>query len=483
MKESFLLLEEPWIPAVDLKGKRQLLGIRPLLENAHTLRAVSDASPLVEYGLYRLLCVFLMDALRPEDEETLEELLDEGRFDMPAIDNYIALCRKEGVTFDLFDEERPFLQTPYREEWDKTRKPVSTLDYTIPTGNNHTHFDHRPNTEIAVSYDQAARLLPAAMTFCTAGAQGYPSGVNGAPPYFALIQGETLFETLVFSLLDCNLIESKSSFDWPPVYWRNPAVVEPKKIVLETSWLYGMLFPVRRILLIPKAESKTVRQIYLSQGMNYQMVESWTDPHVTYRTNPKQGRFPWRPNQEKAAWRNLNDLFDLSHAPQTVRQYTKITSKKYLELRLYGVQTNQGSYLASTCHDMRIPVCLLGDEEAIALITNVIESSELLASALGKVLQAPDVPPQTVSQAVQSFYDCCERDLWNLCDTLEQQGAQADLRALYGTHLDVLLKDARDVLSKTLQSVQLCGRSLIDITNAEGLLYGTIKKRKKEARL
>ena len=48
MKESFLLLEEPWIPAVDLKGKRQLLGIRPLLENAHTLRAVSDASPLVE---------------------------------------------------------------------------------------------------------------------------------------------------------------------------------------------------------------------------------------------------------------------------------------------------------------------------------------------------------------------------------------------------------------------------------------------------
>lgn len=484
MKESYLLLEEPWIPAVDFDGKRQFFGIRPLLEKAHTLRAVSDASPLVEYGLYRLLCVFLMDALRPEDEESLAELLDEGQFDMAAIDAYIALCRKEGMTFDLFDEERPFLQTPYRKEWDKAPKPASMLDYAVPNGNNHTHFDHRSNQDIALSYDHAARLLPAVLLFCTAGVQGYPSGVNGAPPYFTLIQGENLFETLAFSLLDLDFIAGKYDFDHPPVLWRNTAAVEPKKVVTETSWLCGMLFPARRILLIPEPESKTVRKIYLSQGENYQIVENWTDPHVTYRVN-QQGRFPWRPNQEKAVWRNLNDLFDLSHAPQIVRQYAEITSRRYLDLRLYGVQTNQASYLSVAYHDMRLPVSLLGDnnDEKIDLIEKVIQSSELLASSLGKVLQAPDISPQTVSQAVQSLYDRCGQELWKLIHTLEQQGMQANLQELYGRQLDWLLQEARDVLNRTLKSVQLSGKSLIQVTNAEGLLYGTIKKRKKEAEI
>lgn len=482
MKESYLLLEEPWIPAVDFDGKRQFFGIRPLLEQAHTLRAVLDASPLVEYGLYRLLCVFLMDALHPKNEKSLKDLLDKGRFDMDAIDAYISLCGEEGMAFDLFDEERPFLQTPYRAEWDKTIKPASILDYTIPSGNNHTHFDHRSSQDIAFSYAHAARLLPAALLFCTACAQGYPSGVNGAPPYFALIRGENLFETLVFSLLDRNFIRGKYDFDQPPVYWRNTETVEPKKIVLETSWLFGMLFPTRRILLIPEPESKTVRQIYLSQGENYQIVENWTDPHAIYYSSQK-GRAPLRPNQEKAVWHSLNNLFNLDYAPQTVRKFKHITSREYLVLRLYGVQTNQGSYLAAAYHDMRLPVGLLGDAEIVELIDRVIKSSELLASALRKVLQVPDISQQTVSQAVQSLYDFCERELWNLIDTLEQQSGQADFIALYAAHLDLLLREARDVLNRTLKSVQLSGKSLIQVTNAEGLLYGTIKKRKKEAEI
>ena len=53
-----------------------------------------------------------MDALRPEDgEEDIGGLLEAEQFDMEAIQDYLTQCRKEGVSFDLFDVERPFLQT------------------------------------------------------------------------------------------------------------------------------------------------------------------------------------------------------------------------------------------------------------------------------------------------------------------------------------------------------------------------------------
>ena len=56
------------------------LSLLETLERAHLLSEIQDPSPMVEYSVYRLLIVFLMDMLRPEDEEVLEELLDEVRF-------------------------------------------------------------------------------------------------------------------------------------------------------------------------------------------------------------------------------------------------------------------------------------------------------------------------------------------------------------------------------------------------------------------
>ena len=79
---------------------------------------------MVEYSVYRFLIVFLMDMLRPEDEEVLEELLDEGQFDWDTIQRYVRQCEQEGVSFDLFDSERPFLQTRYRADWEiQNRSP------------------------------------------------------------------------------------------------------------------------------------------------------------------------------------------------------------------------------------------------------------------------------------------------------------------------------------------------------------------------
>ena len=177
------------------------------------------------------------------------------------IQEYITECEQEGVRFDLFDPERPFLQTTYRKDWDREPKSVTVLDYSIPNGNNHIHFDHK-RVSAAYTPGEALRMLLAAQIFCTAAAQGYPSNVNGAPPWFTLIQGQNLFETLVFGMLETDRIELP--LDCPPVLWRNFNEVTPKQKVARTSWLFGMYFPARRIHLIPSEDGHSVLGVYFS---------------------------------------------------------------------------------------------------------------------------------------------------------------------------------------------------------------------------
>lgn len=200
MKPSFDVLQEPWIPVVTFEGETLEVGILDALLRSPEWKEIQDPSPMVEYSVYRFLIVFLMDALRPETPVDLEELLYAGQFDESAIQDYITLCHSEGVSFDLFDPNRPFMQTSVDKNWDKQRKPVTTLDYTVPNGNNHIHFDHRRKHEVYVP-GKAMRMLLTAQIFCTSAAQGYPSNVNGAPPWFSLVQGGNLFETLVRNMV------------------------------------------------------------------------------------------------------------------------------------------------------------------------------------------------------------------------------------------------------------------------------------------
>ena len=238
MNVTFNVLDEPWIPVVTAEGKEEMLGIRQTLCRAHELREISSVSPLEEYAMYRFLGLFLMDGLRPESESDIEDLLENGRFDPEVIEGYITLCEREGVSFNLFDTKRPFLQSPQNAEFDREKKPVSVLDCTRPSGNNHTHFQHLPGDKKCAKADEAIRLLLTAYLFATVGAQGYPSGVYGAPPYFGIIVGNNLFETLSAELLPTDFIGIP--LDSPPVLWRRTEPIHPKCEVGATSWLQGM---------------------------------------------------------------------------------------------------------------------------------------------------------------------------------------------------------------------------------------------------
>lgn len=471
MRPSFNVLDEPWIPVVALDGTRMLLGIRETLSRAPELKEISAVSPLEEFSVYRFFSVFLMDALRPKRTSAIKKLLKQGCFDMEQIEEYISLCEEEGVSFDLFDEDRPFIQSAYVKEWDKEPKPVSVIDCFRPSGNNHLHFEHDDVGKRSVSVDKAARLLLAIQQFCTAGAQGYPSGVNASPPYFGVVKTENLFGTLVFTMVPLQSIEIP--FDEPPVIWRESSPVEPKKVVSQTSWLRGMLFPARRISLIPPENGEGILNVHLSQGENFVNKETWTDPFVTYRMLDT-GRIPFRPKGEKPVWRSMYEIAGRSGRAQLLQQYLEQTDQPYAQITLYGVETNQASYLEVMRHDIRFRRDITQNDETIELLRKAVVSAEKLAKRLKHCMRDDNTVPESVANdAVNQFYGRCEDKFWKLCESCLDEGT---IQEHYQNWCREIAVYAKNTFSQALSNVNLRGKALANAALQQKWLSVEIKK-------
>lgn len=478
MSVSFNVLDAPWIPVVRMDGSRELMGVRETLRCAPELKEISAVSPLEEFSVYRFLSVFLMDALRPKRSSGINKLLKQGSFDMEQIEAYISLCESEGVSFDLFDEKRPFLQTAYVKEWDKDPKPISAIDCFLPSGNNHLHFEHDRVESRAVPLDKAARLLLTIQQFCTAGAQGYPSGVNASPPYFGVVKGGSLFETLAYTLMPTQSMEIP--FDDPAVIWRSSEAVVPKRTVGETSWLRGMLFPARRVMLIPPENGADITKIYLSQGENFVHKESWTDPFVSYRTL-ETGRVPLRPKREKPVWRSLFDIIDVkgNHASPLLSQYVRLTDTPYAHITLYGVETSQASYLDVMRHDLRFRRDITEREEVIELLKQSVAAAERLARRLRHCLRDENIVPENVAiDAVNRYYGQCEAQFWKLC---EDSATAAAMQELFRSWCQTIGQFAVEAYATAMQNVNLRGKALARAAQQQRWLHIEIRKIKEEA--
>ena len=476
MKATFNVLDQGWIPVVTAEGEEELLGIRETLARAHELQAISTASPLEEYGLYRFLGLFLMDALRPESETDIEDLCEADSFDMDAIEDYIALCRSEGVSFDLFDEERPFLQCKHDPAVDGAEKPVSVLDVTRASGNNHTHFDHKTGLNGAIPPDKAVRLLLATYLFCTAAAQGYPSGVNASPPYFGVIQGDNLQETLVHTLLPLESIGI--SFDEPPVLWRRTTPIVPKKEIGNTSWLQGMLFPTRRIHLVPD-EAGNVCAVHVCQGENFVNKPSWHDPYVTYRIG-KDGFFPLRPSADRAIWRNMCDIINIpgGQASQLLALYHGIHAQDAVNLTLYGVETSNASYLNVYRHTLAFPLSLSNNSGTVDALRFCISAAETLANSLRSSLQNIEALPGTMtSSGVNRYYQMCEGRFWQFCG---QAAAGSCGRQELAAYCGDISEFALGVFTSTVGSLNLRAAALAAVEKQRNNLRKSIQKLQKE---
>ena len=194
---NYNILTEPFIPISD----GRYVSLLFCLEHAHELQRISCSTPLETYAAYRFLCAFAMDAFQLAHYDARMALLEQGYFDMEIIRAYIRQCENEGVSFDLFDSDRPFLQAACDPAYDQETKPAALIDIQVPSGNNHIFFEHHWSDTHSLTPAKAMLCLLTSYLFCTAAAQGYPSSVNNTPCLYVLIHGGNLFETLVLSMI------------------------------------------------------------------------------------------------------------------------------------------------------------------------------------------------------------------------------------------------------------------------------------------
>jgi CRISPR system Cascade subunit CasA len=414
---SFNVLAEPWIPVIDKQGRKLELGILDVLEQASQLVKITDPSPLLKYGIYRLLVAFLTDALRLKTKNELGELKKQGCFPMDHIRRYVEKCEYDGPCFDLFDKDRPFLQSAYSKDLDESKKTsVAKLFHELPSGNNAVHFEHSFQDNHCISAKVCLKALCAVNLFCTPGRQG-PSGVNGAPPWYVLITGKNLFESLVFSMWIPSNIEI--AFDDPPIAWCNSAIVQPWSPIATISYLYGLTWQSRRVCLIA-AESggvctftgeKTnvlVREIYFQAGWKFEGYDHWYDPHVAYQFSDgkkSEGkRSSLKPHEGRAAWRSLGSiLFSYSsdasfQCPAIITQYNAMVKGGYwrgegiIRTELFGIATDQAALNGWQNDRFEIDLKVIQNKQKALWLQGVLAKAEEMNKILRKSLHR--IPPQ-----------------------------------------------------------------------------------------
>ena len=306
MRGSFNLWTEPWVSTRYLGGDERELGLGKLLRDAHLIETVDDPFPTVCYGLYRLQVALVTDIHRFRGADQVREIYNNGRFAPGEIDRYE---ERYSHLFDVFDREKPFLQTASPAAGVR-KHSVSRLFQQIPSGTGATHFSHGLEKDHAWSGRVCARALMAMTPFMASGGAGYSPSVNGAPPWYVLVRGRSLFETL--------LLNSRGERELGLPAWRDDRPVQPKTERACGKLLEGLTWQPRTVRLIvgeggtcTHSGARTevlVREIFFGPGWKARDVEKWTDPHVAYETDAKGRRWTVRPREGRGAWRELAAL-------------------------------------------------------------------------------------------------------------------------------------------------------------------------------
>jgi len=346
-RASYDVLTESWIPVLRRDGSRDALGVKACIEQAQSILEIHDSSPTVEFGLYRLLIAFVLDALiwadrRPEIAEDLGEIMEEGRFDADLIGRYLEDC---GDVFDLFHPEKPFLQTKTDS---KGHKPIAAMCPTVPSGTNVGHWHHQTEDEIEVSAQVAAQWLVTIAPFMTAGGAGLSPSINGAPGIYVLPQGASLFQTIVMNLP----LRIDQESGGGAIAWRSARIPGGERT--QATAVEAMTWRPRRIQLIPEIAPQgdvRVRRMKFEKGDRAHL--DWVDPNIAYRY-AQEKRTPIRMRKGRLLWRDAGPLFLLQGAehegperrvvfrrPDVVEQAAVCTGRDgRLVIHAYGMRTD-----------------------------------------------------------------------------------------------------------------------------------------------
>ena len=323
MSPNYNLINEEWIPCRLRDGSTVHLGIRKTLEKSHEIMEIYDNTPVVTGGIHRLLLAILHRNLGPRSFRNWMGMLQNGKWDMDLIGEYLD-CWKH--RFDLFDSERPFYQSGGFEA--NSLAPINKLSIDRAAGNNAAIFDHsRDDQPTPVTPARAAGLLVGLQTFAIVGGKGYRNGPIGKAA-MVVVKGKNLFETLVFNLLEYDPTSGKPlpcQTDDSPV-WERPEPTDWGSKRLPIGYLDYLTWQSRRIRLLPDEGTRMVEWMHIASGEGIEG-EDVRDPMVAHKMSKKKSLIPVRVDKKRELWRDSTALYRTtgsdSQPPRAVQRLSK----------------------------------------------------------------------------------------------------------------------------------------------------------------
>ncbi|MGI5819457.1 MAG: type I-E CRISPR-associated protein Cse1/CasA [Armatimonadota bacterium] len=516
MAASFDLVSEPWIPCVRLDGTSDELGLLDTLTQAHELREVVDASPLVTASLHRLLLAIVHRNFGPHNYDAWRELWEAGRFDAQVLTEYFDQWRHR---FDLFDEERPFYQTPGM--LGATYHPLAVFAEELASGINKTLFSHDIDSEpVEFSPARAAALVIAMQNYDLSGTRSHPEGSGRTYPSaaplglgFAFMSvGDTLLQTLLLNLVA-----------WDPVandhIQANPADI-PSWERDEAPWV-GERMPdgyvdyltwQARCLHLRAEDAErghiSVKWAIRAGGEDFASPLGEVDPMVAYVRNDKATSSdvpysPFKGSVGRTLWRDsmvlLRDIEGQSHRPSVLdhvaraAQYVGLARPALLRLWALGlVRGRQAAKVEYWRHErLPLPLRYLADDELVEHLRACLELTEsvhgslygagcaLAEQALTAGVRDPD--GGAVSNMIDSlgvsthYWSALELPFRELVVDLAAKDADRD--ALEVAWVARLRRTAWQVFERAQNSLAPNARNLRAISHARRVLGGSLKKK------
>lgn len=377
----FDLTEQPWIPVRGPDGAEHDVGLRELFAAATQLTDVAIPFAPERVAVTRVLVAVLQAATRgPCDRAERIDWLDDPVPVLADVDAYLA---KWSGRFDLFDDERPFMQRPVGDDARDTTVAALRLDWA--SGNNATLFDHHHDgAPPALTPGEAARALLTTLLHQPGGGVAKPFNRTDSPgskPLLVLPLGRMLWETLVLS--------SPEYDDTPgdaPIWERYDDHQPDPAGTMPNGWLDRLTWRSRAIRLLPDADG-TVRLCRIQQHLKL-ADGSLGDPHAAVlRQTGEEDRIV-RVSAGKRLWRQADAVLrGVGGAPRSAVDQAARTAKEHdghhPQVIVSGLQIDQAKIGDAQSAILPVSVELLSDPQRIERVRQAIELAEQGSVALG----------------------------------------------------------------------------------------------------
>jgi len=447
--ETFDLLQEKWVECALLDGSSSTVGLHGLLASAHEVREVAEPSPLVTFGVYRLLLATAHWLMPIETVKEWRTVWEAGRFPGSLTGD---LLKRGKERFDLFNPERPFYQdADIPPPSDKRGKTVGALCLEVPLGTNINHFHHVYDDEHALCPACCARGLVTLPPFAPrrSSKAPYQPSVNGCPPLYVFPQGQSLFHTLMLNLP----IREMWREEWTALGGADVPTWQPRtnphgRADHAIGFLEGLTWQPRQARLGKPDLGQTqctccgtstplsVKRVAFGNHPAKVGERDWVDPHVPLTAKNKKRMLP--NTMQALAWcRQLAALLATPDGaddlrPPVLGQLGALHTSGELPdadqtLTWFAFEVtpaNQGRTVNWHRTSFSLPRCLIRDPVAAEAARGELAVVQQVAQGLQKAVAREQVRGQDRNRALKRARDGLSRLLWDF----HSGAAQAFLR-------------------------------------------------------